>query len=614
MSSEAVEIRPRAVTDASGAVDGVRGALVCAALVGTAAVYSVRMETFLDAKGAVLGVLLACAGLLVLLRGRLPWACVWAYGLLAAYFGVALALQGLREDARLLDFPYENGPQIVALAFAIASYDLFRDPGWRRRFAGAIMWSGVLVSLAAIVQVTNAAPAWFPAYGGKAQPVYSVFGNSNLLGAYLALVAPLFVWKLCSGMREGSETDARRTGLGAWFVHAAALTLIVVALGLAGSRGAWAATCVGCIVALGARGVTPRRVFVLGLIAPLAVFAAVYAAPERTLDKVAHTMSPADSGGTLRLWFWEGTCRMVRDHWLVGTGLGSFAYYSPRYMGEALWAQGGERLAHNELLVEHPHCEPLLILAETGVTGALFWAAIGVVLLKRRGPEWGALAALAVVACVSFPFRSPPHALAGLVLAGMLTARSGEHVPGSWGPRLTRPSGVCAGLVGVVAVVAGAAYVGLVTPGSFLLRHAQDVHLSGTPPFEAYERALAWPLQRAVAHENYGLALLQAGRREEARRQYEEALRGIDTGAVHLALAILASERHEGPTAYGHFDAVVWRWPRNETAWRGLIAGSIGESRQSTLDLARRWLGEETVRRLEAGATDQGSTRGRSTP
>ncbi|MBX7255580.1 MAG: O-antigen ligase family protein [Candidatus Hydrogenedentes bacterium] len=595
-------------------LDGARGAVVCLAIAGTACAYSVHMETFLDAKAAVLGVLLICMGLLTILRGRLPWEGVRTYSLLALFFAVATGLHIFRDDSRFHDFPYETWPQVLSVLFAIAAFDLLKEARWRKRFLAMLIFSGILVSFAAIVQVADAFPAWFPTYDGKAQPLYSVFGNSNLLGAYLAVLVPLLVWRMASGLRECGDSEEKRSGIGMWIVDAIVLLLFLLILGLTGSRGAWGAALAGTIVALGARGVTPKRAFVVGLVAPLAIFAAVYAAPDRTVERLSHSMSREDSGGNLRLWFWDGTRRMIRDHWLVGTGPGTFAYRSPYYMGEALWAPGGERLAHNELLVEDPHCEPLLILAETGAVGAIIWLVMIVIVLRCRGPEWGSLVALGAVACVSFPFRSPPHVLAALLLAGMLLARRRSTNGVGQEPGYATPSRACAALVGVISVGLGAGYVALVSPGSCLLRYAQDVHLTGAPPFDAYERALAWPLQRPTAHEHYGIALLNAGRKEEARRQFERALKGIDTGAVHLALALLAVERHDGQTAFGHFDAAIWRWPQNETAWRGILAGSVGESRETALNSARRWLDEETVQRLDRETGHQGTTRGRSTP
>ncbi|MFA6240256.1 MAG: O-antigen ligase family protein [Candidatus Hydrogenedentales bacterium] len=591
----------------SPVVDTARGLTLCFAILATAGVYSVHLESFLDAKAAALGICLIGLGALSLLRGRLPWEGLRAYGLLAAFYVVSIALHVVRSDRRFFDFPYETLPQLLALAFAILSFDLLKRPAWRARLFDTVILAAFLVSMAAFVQAGEMAPAWFPTYGGKAQPVYSVFGNSNLLGGFLAMALPLLVWRMTTGAREDSELEEHKQGLLSWFAHSAVLLAVVAALGLSGSRGAWIAACAGCLVVILMRGVHPVRVLALSVLAPLALFSAVYVAPGQTIDRVSRSLSSEDSGGNLRLWFWDGTCRMIRDHWLIGTGLGTFAFHSPFYMGEALWADGGDRLAHNELLVEDPHCTPLLILAETGVVGALFWAAILIVLVRCSGPERGSLAAFVVVACVSFPLRSPPHALFALLLAGSLLARGNDvNIPAS--------SRWSSATMGGASLVLALAYVVLVTPGSYLLRYAQDVHLSGAAPFDAYEEALAWPLQRPGCHEKYGIALLQARRNEEARRQFEQAHRGLDTGGVRLALGQLAFARGDGHTASAHFEAVVWRWPENAAAWKGLLACSDGESREHVLARARRWLSTDRVGRIEAELAGQNTARGSSSP
>ena len=41
-------------------------------------------------------------------------------------------------------------------------------------------------------------------------------------------------------------------------------------------------------------------------------------------------------GYRIRLWIWDGTFHLIRQRPLAGVGIGEFAFYSPRAMGEAL--------------------------------------------------------------------------------------------------------------------------------------------------------------------------------------------------------------------------------------------------------------------------------------
>jgi O-Antigen ligase len=563
-----------------------RGVVLCLAVLLTGLCYSFRLTSFMHAKDAVLVVCVLAMALSAALSGRASWrgwAAFLPLWLLAGYgLGVHLWLRPcvLRSEVFLEVFRWMG----VLLAGAL-SYDLFLDKAWRRRVTDAIVVTAAVTAVLALLQYGGLAGALFPTFGGTAHRVYSVFGNADLLGGYLAVAFPLVVHR---------ATARGRRRWPWWLV----LGLVAPALLVSGSRSAWLAAAVGTVVVLP----HPRRCFRtaggLGLAVVAMVVVTALVAPQATLQRAGNTFSSADQGGRLRLWFWDGSLRMARDHWVLGVGPGNYAYWSPKYLGEALHAPGGQAHAHNELHTLHAHADPVELLDECGVVGVLLVVWMAVRLMRCRGVEWGGLAALLVFASMNFPFASAPHILAAVLLAGMLLARrDGQlmtHARGS-----SRTAGILA--LALALMVCVATLWGVVGP-SYRLRRAEDAHLAGRPCLEFYEAAVRGPWALAVAHEKYGIAFLEAGMFPEAEAQYRRALEGLDTGAVHLALGALSARRGDDGEARRSLTLCLGRWPSNADAWRLLMRASPEAHHGALMEDAERWLSPEDAARLVDGA------------
>lgn len=163
----------------------------------------------------------------------------------------------------------------------------------------------------------------------------------------------------------------------------------------------------------------------LGLALILSIFAGVVMlGGEPVLNRLMGTVSSADPT-TGRAHFWRVTLDIIRDHPVLGTGLGSFGvaytYYNTR---------------SGFLRVEQVHNDYLQILSDAGVVGALFGLFFIVTLFRlgvtrsgsqdafRRGVAIGALAgcfAVLVHSFFDFTLHTTANALLFLTLAALAT-------------------------------------------------------------------------------------------------------------------------------------------------------------------------------------------------
>ena len=85
---------------------------------------------------------------------------------------------------------------------------------------------------------------------------------------------------------------------------------------------------------------------------------------------------------TSNLWirwqYWQGTAKMIADHWLAGVGPFNFDHYYSYYMNPS-----------SPEVVKDPHCVPLAIFSQWGILGliAMVWAALGVLWLLVKPGE-----------------------------------------------------------------------------------------------------------------------------------------------------------------------------------------------------------------------------------
>lgn len=175
----------------------------------------------------------------------------------------------------------------------------------------------------------------------------------------------------------------------------------------------------------------------LGFAMVLAVFVGVlYFGGEDALSRVAGTVYSEDPT-TGRAHFWRGTLGIIRDHPVLGAGLGAFGAVYPRYDT----GNGTYRL-------EQAHNDYLQILSDAGAVGgllgllfvgALFWMALRRMQSHdrfRRGVALGALGGCAgalVHSFFDFTLHTAANALLFLLLAALATANGRVEEPDAGG-------------------------------------------------------------------------------------------------------------------------------------------------------------------------------------
>ncbi len=490
--------------------------------------------------------------------------------------------------------PTETVLEIVRLAALLALapviWDLAFEAQWRQRFLGAVIVAALAVALLALGQFAGWLDGLFPPQLGYTQPMYSVFGNQNLLGGFAALGFVLAVYQALNAARL----------FWPWVLGAAVLGLVLL---LSESRTAWLAAAAGLLWAIGPARRSPRRAGILAGAGAVAAIAALAAAgPETLSERLTDPFGAEDVGGRARLWFWEGAWRMFLSAPLVGIGLGNFPYWSPYFQGAALHRPGGETHYHNELHTVHAHSDPLELLATAGVIGILFLVWMAWRLRGVRGHALGGLAALAVFACFNFPLASAPHAAAGVVLVTLLLAPK-------WGGKphpIRMPSAFATRGAALTVfggtLLAAAFYCAAVLPPSHWLRMAENQALAGESGLDDYRRAAEhfWPSPRAL--ERHGYALAREGHLEEAREVLEQALEYRDTGSLHMMLAAAASRLPDEDTMRRHADEVRFRIPGAGTAWFLALASRPEAQWPALREEAMQWIDDGEWERITENA------------
>lgn len=547
-------------------------------------VYSVQFTSFLEVKDAAYFVLLAMLGILAA-RRPLSWRGYYLlmplWALLAFQIIWHLGIDTSRVSSETIWVVVRSG---LLLALAVLAAGLLKSEASRNGLAVTIIGLAVLASLFALLQLSGYGNVLFPVQFGYSDPMYSVFGNRDLLGGFIAVALALLTVRLFDEDHP------------IW-LSLAPFIVLVVTLWLTGSRTAWLAALAGFIASFPYRTVSPRRVFIAGNLVVIVSLIVIYFRPDLTLQRALGTFGGADVGGNIRLWIWAGAIEMIRSAPIVGVGWGNFGYWSPLYLGSALHAPGGSDLQHNEIHTLYAHSGILQTWAESGVIGLACIIWLVVILVRCRGPEWGGLVALGVFALFNPVFHSTPHAVTGILLATtLLTQRADRGEMNEPQTPLITPTAKALLAAGIaIAAIFG---IWAKTLPSYYLRAAEDAHLAGEDALQLYARAVAHPWPDGLAREEYGIALYEQRRLDEAYRQFRLAFQTRDSGRMHLAMALIADERHAQSRARQWAQGCLWRWPSNAAAWELLLRNTHPDERTQYEDDIDQWLPEDDARYL----------------
>lgn len=549
--------------------------LAAAAVVAVVLTYSTRFMSVMDPKWAALVLFAALAG------AAGAWTRVPAQGTpspfrwLWAWLALSLAIRLTVAPPASWSLAYVFFAKAAVLLLAADILLALTAGRGRERLWQAFFWSAVVSAVLALGQYAGRLTALFPAIPAYGQPMYGVFGNQAILAAFWAAALPLTAVL-------APEKRAARIAAGA------GAALLVCAIGLSGSRGAWAGAALGLAAALpwrsGARAAAP-----IGL----AVFVGGTAALVIAGRHIFAGMVDIGASLGLRRWFWDGALRTIADNPAWGVGPGNYRAHSPAYQGEALWAEGGESHIFNAVHTWHAHNDLLELAAEHGAAALIPFAMwIALLAWRGRGPLWGCLAALAAASLFNPVFVYPPHALLALAAAGHLFAEAGERPP-----RLGLRSLLLAGIGG--AVIAWA-----VAP-SYALRLAEDREMTDRDGLGLLLALKDEPLAPPIVDEKLGIAYMKREDYARARDAFESAIRnGGATGEAWLGYALCALYLGDAEGAYAGARSCLALWPADSDAWAVALAAAPEADRPALAQEAERWLAPGAWSVTEAAAAD----------
>jgi len=443
----------------------------------------------------------------------------------------------------------------------------------KNRIKVSLIASSALVGVLAIGQYLGLLEFLFPVFEGYDQEVYSVFGNQDLLGGYMALGLVLLLEKVFQSHRSTNRSNK--------FMILLVLSLILWALVLSHSRSAWLAASIGIVwcVFQEREQLTERS---LGKWAAgaslLAALILVYHIAS-IYSRIWSTFSAGDIGGRLRLWFWEGAMRMIADHPFFGVGLGNFGYWSPRYLADALhdsWFPVVHH--HNNIHTLHAHSDLLEFIAENGIVGLAILVWFIYLLHRRRLLYKPVTIAFFAFALINPVLRSAPHVLfLFLYWAATDTPSDTAHVvyTAKLPDKFRLYSKYTGALIALLLLIAHGVVV--LVP-SYLLAQAEDTHLvwkafpEADQPYrqelaiQAYDSATHWPVVPAQTYENFGILQLELGNYNQARALFETAAQRLDTGGLYWHLGQTAQLLGNLEEARAYYDQCLYRWPGFEPA------------------------------------------------
>lgn len=263
------------------------------------------------------------------------------------------------------------------LVLIVLILDIVRGRGWQW-LVFALVAAGAANAVTGIYQYFGGSGALHLLIDDKHFRAFGTFGQPNPFGGFMGLLLPIALaaalgWGWRWFRRIGAPTREPRALLLAFFYTLAAGLLLVAVL-MSWSRGAWLAAGAGVLVLMFA---LPRRWWIgVALVGVIAVGGASMAAldllPSSILDRVSsafnETFSVTDVRGVNittenyalveRLAHWQAAVNMATAHPWLGVGLGNYEAAYPDY-----------RLINWRFALGHAHNFYLNVLAESGMVG-----------------------------------------------------------------------------------------------------------------------------------------------------------------------------------------------------------------------------------------------------
>jgi O-antigen ligase/Tfp pilus assembly protein PilF len=260
------------------------------------------------------------------------------------------------------------------------------------------------------------------------QQVFGLFGNVNYFAEYLIVPLPIAVSLFFASRNKFKKI---------------LLLIAILAMGtsliVTFTRGSYLAFGTSLIfmffVFLISRGKNfiknNKKIFIIALVAIIIItFLFVVPTPlnksstviSKIKSRISVTQLTQDSSFKRRIATWKFTVMMIKDHPLIGSGIGTFKYNTLRYQAE-FFAQGENRSLYPHGFADKAHNEYLQLWAELGIIGLgiFIWLIIsylrfGLKILRKIKDEYrqgiiiglmGAVVAVLVDGIFGFPLHLP---------------------------------------------------------------------------------------------------------------------------------------------------------------------------------------------------------------
>ncbi|MBC7873184.1 MAG: O-antigen ligase family protein [Ferruginibacter sp.] len=312
-----------------------------------------------------------------------------------------------------------------------------REEAWLVQLCKLLVVAAILHSIIGVCQFYDLA---FNDLPGNFKP-YGLMNNRNLFGSGQVMMLPFAIFVLYKGSKPWK------------YIAGIALTGIIISAILSQTRSSWLAGLFSLIVGLILVFIfskSNRRKWIIGTAAGLSAtvvlaFLLIASDSEGELSQslkertgnIFSTTTDTTSEGLIaagnvneRLKIWSKTAEVIKDNPLTGVGPGNWKITVAKYGSDGLaWAEG-------KYVPDSPHNDYLLVIAETGIPGALLyfamWVMIALIAFKTiRSAQnedrriitilmLGGLTGFAVDSLFSFPSDRIEHTMYVYLMAGII--------------------------------------------------------------------------------------------------------------------------------------------------------------------------------------------------
>ncbi len=413
-----------------------------------------------------------------------------------------------------------------------------------------VLLSGMIVAISLIVQYYNILPVLFPKYSFYKQ-LYSVFGNQNLAGGYIAIV-------ITGLMVRWSKIQVRE------IYKFVSLFILGYGVVLSNSRSSWLSIVIISVIFIfrkywKSEWNKERLIYFLGVIG-IVLLIILFSLPI-VHERIRYSFSDMDVGFRVRLWVYDGSIRMFLSKPFLGVGFGNYYYWSPKFLADALHSSYGQMHLRNELLTLHAHNDILELITELGIIGLplLFLFYFYPLFLYHNSYIWGVFI---IISLLNPVFISSSHLIVALLF--LIKNEGGGSQENSYVKRFLWVKNktkilVCGlGLLTVIFLL-----YALWFP-DYRLRQAEKLLILGQDCEKQYQSLINSRFATYAMYEGYAQQLMMKGDYKKAYEVLKKALYKTDAGNIYLMLGKCAEELGEKEESIKWYRECLYRYPDNK--------------------------------------------------